>query len=201
MTNCIINLRGTSGSGKTHTTRCFLDYLPCKTIEAIDEQGKQRILGYKLDGTPMGLKRPIIVIGSYENTCGGTDTINKQEWIGDRVEKAYKTGAHVLVEGLLMSKSAAGGHLAPRLHGLGLAYFLFLDTPKEVCVERVLARRAAKGNDTPFDPEKTLLPAHKQVHKSKVLLDNTGDGYRTLDVPHLTAHKEMLRLMLEAENI
>jgi hypothetical protein len=33
-----------------------------------------------------------------------------------------------------------------------------MDTPYEVCLERVLGRRAAKGNDKPFDGMKTVHP-------------------------------------------
>jgi hypothetical protein len=34
--------------------------------------------------------------------------------------------------------------------------FATLDTPAETCIERVLARRAAKGNTKPFNPKLTL---------------------------------------------
>jgi len=40
----------------------------------------------------------VFVVGSYENTCGGTDGIKTQEEIADRVVKAHGHG-HVLVEG------------------------------------------------------------------------------------------------------
>lgn len=117
---------------------------------------------------------PVFVVGSYENTCGGTDGINTQEEIAERVVKAHALG-HVLVEGLLMSKSSAGGHVAPILKDHG-AIFAFLDTPWETCLERVLQRRAAAGNDKMFDPGKTMRSAYEQCHRSAELLTLAG-GY------------------------
>lgn len=166
----IVNIRGCNGSGKTTTVRRFLDRLPTAPLG-----GKPgRPAGYRVDASPWGLALPVFVVGSYENACGGADGIKTQEEIAERVVKAHEHG-HVLVEGLLMSKSSDGGHVAPVLKSRG-AIFAFLDTPWDTCLERVLARRAAAGNDKPFDPEKTMRAAYEQCHRSAELLTAAG-GY------------------------
>ena len=170
MRHQIVNIRGCNGSGKTTTVRRFLDRLPTTPLG-----GKPgRPDGYQVDASAWGLATPVYVVGSYENTCGGTDGIKTQEEIAARVAKAYAYG-HVLVEGLLMSKSSDGGLTAPALREMK-AIFAFLDTPWEVCLERVLARRAAAGNDKPFDPDKTMRTAYEQCHRSYELLSEAG-GY------------------------
>jgi hypothetical protein len=172
MKNQIVNIRGCNGSGKTTIVRRFLDKLSNEPLG-----GKPgRPAGYKVDASPWGINIPVFVIGSYENTCGGTDGINTQEEIAERVVKAIGHG-HVLVEGLLMSKSSAKGHVAPILKEHG-AIFAFLDTPWNVCLDRVLARREAAGNDKPFDPDKTMRSAYDQCHRSHELLTEAG-GYDT----------------------
>ena len=65
--------------------------------------------------------------------------------------------------------------MAPILKDYG-AIFAFLDTPWETCLERVLSRRLAAGNDKPFDPEKTMRSAYDQCHRSAELLTLAG-GY------------------------
>jgi hypothetical protein len=169
MSNQIVNIRGCNGSGKTTIVRRFLDRLPNSPLGPAN-----RPLGYAVDAKAWGVLRPVYIIGSYENTCGGTDGIKTQEEIAERVVRAVPHG-HVLVEGLLMSKSSAGGHVAPILKGHS-AVFAFLDTPWSVCLERVLGRRADAGNDKTFDPEKTMRTAYKQCHRSAELLAEAG-GY------------------------
>src|SRR5580658_1236609 len=63
----VCNIRGNSGSGKTYTTRAFMEL--CKNRTAIEPDGK--IHGYSMT---LGKQR-WVVIGSYSNTCGGLDTV------------------------------------------------------------------------------------------------------------------------------
>ncbi len=192
MKHQIVNIRGCNGSGKTTIVRRFLDKLPRQALG-----GKpSRPAGYSLIGSAWGIQLPIFVVGSYENACGGTDGISTQEEIADRTIKAYGYG-HVLVEGLLMSKSSANGHVAPILKEHG-AIFGFLDTPWETCLERVLARRIAAGNDKPFDPEKTMRSAYTQCHRSAELLTEAG-GYDVRWINHMDPVSEVVKYLKEAE--
>jgi hypothetical protein len=65
----IINLRGCNGSGKTTIVRRFLDRLPSRAFGPRAD----RPLGYGVDATEWGVTRPVYVVGSYENACGGAD--------------------------------------------------------------------------------------------------------------------------------
>lgn len=168
--NQIVNIRGCNGSGKTTIVRRFLDRLPSRELG-----GKPgRPAGYEVNASEWGILTPVYVVGSYENACGGADGIKTQEEIADRVLKAKEYG-HVLVEGLLMSKSSDKGHTAPILKENN-AIFAFLNTPWDVCLERVLSRRETAGNDKEFDPEKTMRAAYTQCHRSAELLTLAG-GY------------------------
>ncbi len=192
MSNQIVNIRGCNGSGKTTVVRRFLDRLPVQALG-----GKpSKPAGYRVDASAWGILTPVFVVGSYENTCGGTDGISTQEEIAERTLKAYGAG-HVLVEGLLMSKSSAGGHVAPILKAHD-AIFGFLDTPWAVCLERVLGRRAAAGNDKPFDPDKTMRSAYEQCHRSAELLTQAG-GYDVRWIDHLNAVGTVVQYLKDAE--
>jgi hypothetical protein len=65
--------------------------------------------------------------------------------------------------------------VAPILKEHG-AIFSFLNTPWEVCLERVLSRRAAAGNEKVFDPQKTMRAAYDQCFRSAEILTEAG-GY------------------------
>lgn len=149
---CVINIRSTSGGGKTTTVRGIMSkgkvtpiYVPPqKTPEA-----------YRVDIKKVS--RPIYVLGSYENDCGGMDTVQKQDDICNLIRK-YSTQGHVLVEGLLMSHTFGRyAALDRELRENGIHFvWAILDTPLELCLERVSARREAKrlakANPPPFKP-------------------------------------------------
>jgi len=170
MRHQLVNIRGCNGSGKTTIVRRFLDKLPTQSLGGRPDKP----VGYKVDASGWGIQAPVFIVGSYENTCGGADGIKTQEEIAERIVQALPYG-HVIVEGLLMSKSSDKGHTAPIIRDHN-GIFAFLDTPWDVCLDRVLNRRLAAGNDKEFDPEKTMRMAYKQCHRSAELLTAAG-GY------------------------
>jgi len=70
---------------------------------------------------------------------------------------------------------------------------LCMDTPLEVCIERVKARRAARGDDRPFNPANTVAK-WEQTRRAYELLEEGGANVRWL--PYETAY-EKVRVMLE----
>lgn len=134
----VINIRGTSGSGKTTLTRGIM----AKGIVASMGDNQKKPDGY-LVKLPFAAQ-PLFIVGSYENTCGGCDAISTQDEICDRV-RAYSSLGHVIMEGLLMSHSFARyAALDRELAETGVkSIWAFLDTPLEVCLDRVRARREA----------------------------------------------------------
>lgn len=191
MKHQIVNVRGPSGSGKTTVARRFLQ-LPHEVLKGAD--GK--IKGYCINAFSEGLQVPIYLVGSYANTCGGLDGIKTQEEIAERIVKAQQFG-HVLAEGLLTSKSSHGGHVAPILREHG-AVFAFLDTPYQVCLERVLARRAEAGNTKEFDPTKSLISGYECCKRSAELLTLQG-GYNVHYLPYQDPYPRVLNYFLQAE--
>jgi len=103
--------------------------------------------------------RTVFVLGRYANDCGGLDSSFSYKGAADDVCEAIRELAEygdVITEGVVAISSYGvkrmlqlATDLAAEGHHLILAT---LDTPQEVCIERVKARRLGKGNTKPFDP-------------------------------------------------
>jgi energy-coupling factor transporter ATP-binding protein EcfA2 len=156
----IINIRGTNGSGKTTLARELigLDPHPENLVRYNSPTKKEpgRMKWVEGWGQPGGF----LAIGSYKQGCGGMDTIPsfdlQQQAVSaaawwDRVDSHALSGPaprHIMCEGVLAS-TVAGSWLEffrrfPVCgHGVIIAY---LDTPVELCLERITARQiAARG--------------------------------------------------------
>jgi hypothetical protein len=166
----VIKLGGCNGSGKTSVARALL------------EKYKMRPTEYKKDRPyvytghlPSGME--IVVLGSYASVCGGMDTISDKEERLALVE-SYCTGSERIVfyEGLITGKTyGAMGALSDTPGQKGHWLYAFMDTPFEVCVERVVKRRQdralAKGLDAQdavafavgIDAERTMRPTFKSI--------------------------------------
>lgn len=124
--------------------------------EPVTEGGK--IVRYEAKPTesqPLyGQFKRIVVLGRYSTVCGGLDTVTDAATRLAMVEPWCKRNdALVLLEGLFVGNTyGAMGEMSeksrvPWVYG-------FMNTPFDVCVERVLERRRARGDDRPFDPRK-----------------------------------------------
>lgn len=143
----IINIRGTHGSGKSTIVKQLIERYKAQP-ESVDSKG--RPINYVMqlsDGSQL------FVVGSYVNACGGCDAIQPYSLIWPRVVELAKRG-HVVFEGALVSSSYGNIGRDSVVYGDQFV-FAFLDTPLEVCLERIKARRLAKGNDKPLDPKNT----------------------------------------------
>lgn len=143
----VVNLRGTSGSGKTTIVRNILSH--GNWVKWKDPEGK-KIWGY------INQQLCWAIVGSYENTCGGCDTIRTQDETEARIEQLLDWGFSVLFEGLLISTLSSrwikfSQHISDKSNML----FYYLDTPIEECLNRIQARRQAAGNNRPFNPKNT----------------------------------------------
>jgi hypothetical protein len=176
----IIKLHGTSGAGKSTIAYGFLN--KAKSVSALSEKGK--IKYYAVDHPD--LDRPLYVLGRYESACGGCDTLKAAEQI-DLLDKCAPHG-HVLYEGLLASEYYGALGAASEQYGDN-HIFAFLDTPIEVCIERVKARRLAAGNDKPLNEENTRGRI-KKIEALKRRLTNMGRV--VVDVDHTQAYEDVL---------
>lgn len=163
----IINIRGTSGSGKTYTARQFMEYCGTETL-VHDGEGKVVAHAVYFDMVPVHL------IGSYANVCGGCDTIKTQDMVCSLVRHFSQFG-HVIFEGLLISHLYARyAALWQELNLLGYPFvFAFMDTPLEISIERVKQRRLEKGNKKKFNPKNTISHHHATL-KTKDKFDAAG---------------------------
>ena len=154
MTPLILNPRGTTGSGKTYIVRQVIKRIGVD--HPIVENNK--IVGYILkDGT--------YVMGSYEMTCGGADTIKTQEEICTLVRRYSEDPkvTNIIFEGVLASHIYGRYLELSRNLKRGVYVWLFLDTPLDVCIERVCLRREAVGQIEPFDPKPHTIPKYKSI--------------------------------------
>lgn len=180
----IVSLRGCSGAGKSTVAFEIMKRWPFE--ELLDEKGKIR--GYKGD---IGLSQPLLIVGKYKTQCGGCDSIHTQQEIYDRVVE-YATQGHVLFEGLLLS--GGYGKVGSLSEVLPDFVFATLDTPLDLCLERVRQRRAAKNNFTPLNPKNTVskFESTRQVHRRM-----TVEGKRAVWINHTNAVEEVLSLLRE----
>jgi adenylate kinase family enzyme len=137
----IINIRGTSGSGKTYVVRELMQHIRvqtgCDWIELINEKGKVITHVTYFDW------QPIHVLGNYSGSlCGGCDTISSHNMLSSLVRHFSQFG-HVIFEGMTISRSYARfAALDDYLTSSGEKYiWAILDTPLELCLERVQQRR------------------------------------------------------------
>ena len=149
----IISIRGTSGSGKTFLVRAIMaEYA---TRDPVMVPWNKRPVAYHLTRPT---HRPLIVLGSYENKCGGCDTLahitNFTDYIFDMVKWGHNFGADVVFEGLLMHSEV---RRTAQLQADAFPIFVIaLNTPLEVCLESINQRRRERDPDLPpVNPQNT----------------------------------------------
>lgn len=153
----IINIRGTSGSGKSTAVRSLMALFPEKTNIKIE--GRKQPIGYVLRHPDR--EKSLYVLGHYETACGGCDTINGMDAIYNYVREGAAQG-DVLFEGLLISAEI---NRTVQLHKdfPGQLLVLALDTPLDKCVASINERRWAKNPDKPPVAEKNTTSKFKGV--------------------------------------
>jgi len=165
----IVKIGGTNGSGKTTLVRSIINKLQMSPNVS---SGKP--LYYT--GTPpknlRGYFTRVVVLGSYENICGGMDTISSKEEIRALVHSFVDYGDTlskdlIIFEGLITGKTYGYlGELSERDGQFGKWLYVLLNTPYDVCVSNIISRRNARGNASSFDPEKTVLPTYRACHST-----------------------------------
>ena len=198
--NIVVNIRGTSGSGKTTVVRKFLE-LPHRVLTRPKptqrNPNKQEVMGYEVDASSVGVTKPVYVIGSYENVCGGCDTIPTQQEAADRAVAAWGSGGHVLMEGLLASAAGMAGAVTMTLPKDHTVYGI-MDTPLQTCVDRVMARRAARGETKPFNPANTEMKYQQTFSTAKSLYDN---GYNVKTINGVSGFQDVVDILKYYETL
>lgn len=129
----IVNIRGPNGSGKSTLVRSLFT----------DQDRVGKVI------TQAGLTVPVrinpsrvAVVGPYRTACGGCDGVKTQDAVCDAVRGAMVMADHVVFEGVVVSTIFKRYlDLSRELGGMVWAY---LDTPLDVCLERVYRRNGGK---------------------------------------------------------
>ena len=143
----IVNIRGTSGSGKSTVVHKLLgDFASTPIIRQMGLMKKPKIVGYDVLWT-YGNKPDVhtFVVGSYETTCGGCDSMSykgSHDDIEALVMEFAKQG-NVIFEGLTVSSTITRWMRVSQAFP-GEMVWAFMDTPEEECHRRILSRNGGK---------------------------------------------------------
>lgn len=142
----LVYVHGTNGSGKSTLARAMLAAGGAQTVNEVDHDTTQKVKAH-ITWTRSGLA----LAGKYGAACGGVDGVQPYEAVHSILQRAVMyDGACVFAEGLVTPGQDTCVKFASYFDR---AVFILLDTPDTVCIKNVLARRAVKGNDKPYDPK------------------------------------------------
>lgn len=144
----IINPRGTNGAGKTELVRRIKARYGWESVSQIEPvycTGRERPICYRLRH-PFG-GRPLVVLGHYEVTCGGCDTIGNLDEVFRLTNHYASSGYDVLLEGWAVSRECQRSAALAARHRL---HILRLSTPLDQCIRNVIARRHARRDARPL---------------------------------------------------
>lgn len=193
--SAVVQLRGTSGSGKTTAMKHLLEKIDAEPVAMNERMTKNTVYRGTLQNGIV-----VYVLGDYSphRSAGGCDTIPSVQEVIDLVEKyGSKKNSLVVLEGLLLAHSwGALGEYAHERWGERYVN-AFLDTPMETCLARVAERRAGKGRETEGDRaakiEKNIRDDYYRVELCYKRVVARG-GVR-VDIPHKTAPAEFYKLV------
>jgi energy-coupling factor transporter ATP-binding protein EcfA2 len=147
----IVNIAGTSGSGKSTVVRQLLA-AGRHTMPKIDRGRDIGFITYIGD-------HPIYVAGRYGvHDTAGCDCIKDVEfWYETILEQARVN--HVVYEGLFVMNHKRGLELMPKIEGIATMHIINLTTPWAVCRDSINERRQRRGQDN-FDGNQRNLEGH-----------------------------------------
>jgi len=139
-----INLRGTSGAGKSYLARRLLVHYKANVPSLVPGRRVPISAIYTDSSGP-----PLFALGHYTAAQGGgADTVNRGDgftWL----ERAAKTKAvNILWEGVIFSDEVPQ---TIQLSRLIETHVILLTTPLEQCLADIRARREARGNVKPLN--------------------------------------------------
>ena len=138
----IIQIRGTSGSGKSTVIREVMDSIDEGGCwESRFKEGRKQPLYYR------HVNGRVAVLGHYESPSGGCDTIGSARAVFELLQDVK--APIILCEGLLLSEDTKWSSLLKNLR------VIFLTTSLERCLNQIQERRKKVGNDKPLNPSNT----------------------------------------------
>lgn len=202
----IYSIRGTNGSGKSTLVRAFVSTLtgdqrggpvdlnPYPAPTKREPERQKRVEGYGFDFPDLGRT---MIIGSYRTACGGLDSLPsfavQQAAIMWAISKFNPR--HILAEGILASTVyGSWGSFAEGLADLGHQYvWCYLDTPLEVCLERIQKRQEASGKVRDIKTE-LVADKIKAINATRTRALDAND--LVYDLPYQSAEQAMRSIMM-----
>lgn len=134
----IIQIRGTSGSGKTWVMNQFMYWYQWDSRLVA---GRKKPLFYETEIQG----KAVAVLGHYESACGGCDNIGSAAAVYDLIQKIQQEFDVIVCEGLLLSEDVKW---TCQMQDVKV---LFLSTGIETCISQVKSRRLEAGNAKPLN--------------------------------------------------
>ena len=184
----IIQVRGTSGSGKS---TAVTEWMKSRLWVPNFKTGRRKPLFYT---TPK--HKGLIVLGHYETVCGGCDTVGSAPAVYRALQDVNEIYPwHTAVtEGLLLSEDVKWTkQLLEDGHEVRA---LFLSTPTDQCLKRINQRRAEAGVTTPVKPHNTVNRQKAISRARRVLTEETKAVVRW--VPSIRASNWIERWVIES---
>ncbi len=160
----IIQLRATSGGGKTTLVRQWLEG---RLLQPIFVDGRRNPIAYLVDGHT-------VLLGHYNpgTQCSGADTIHTYAEVYALIRKYHAKGYHVLFESYLLS---ADTKQFLELYHDGLPFIVIrLTTDLDKCIDHINLRRKAKNPDKMDVNPKHTIAKHKAIINSVAKLKTAG---------------------------
>ena len=181
----LVNVRGTNGSGKTFLVRAWM-----KEVGATAYPRRPSLLGgtqpYKRTEY-YELSDGGCVIGNYDSAvCAGCDLIKDVNKIRQIVKSKIHDHRYLLFEGIFISSSFQPWFDFVKVLGATMLW-VFLDTPVEICTERILSR----------NHNKPIADVYKRKHRDiETIRKKAIAAGETVEVIHWQrAVPEFLQLM------
>lgn len=193
--NIYVNLRGTSGAGKSTVAHTLLARNPFTVVEWWEGARSRKPLVYRVDASfELSLDRPLFLFGSYHTQCGGCDGIQDYQNVVPRLLDQYGGQGHALFEGLLLSGgfgSVGRGMVAAAKRYRATPIWALLDTPLEVSLARIEQRRASRGVTEPLNPKNTQQK-YDAAHKAHAKM--LSEGHRSVLINHKRPYSSVVQL-------
>jgi ABC-type dipeptide/oligopeptide/nickel transport system ATPase component len=151
----IINISGTSGSGKSHLVRSFISWAEDGgVVKSLYAEERKNPIGY--DVILPKRKRVVHIVGPYGDAdTAGCDVLRNVEAAYERIHEAYDAGKDVLFEGLFMMNMTRGPQMVEQ-YGYGdRVYVIQLTDPLPVCFASISTRRERRGEGKLLSKENT----------------------------------------------
>lgn len=187
MTTKVINLRGANGSGKSFIISSWM-----ARQNAIPQPQQKNLFG----GTTR-VKVPEyytlndggIVVGPYLTNCGGCDSLDSTNLVKNRILEAIgRKPKYVLFEGVIISTVFETWlQFSRQLKPPGM-FWVYLDTPLEVCLRRIQERNRGKAIK-----EQLVRDKIKSIESTRRKAVDAGE--QVVILHHETALEEFRELM------